>query len=121
MKTTYKTDYQSNLFMYMEVESAADYKKISDKMYTHSEYQTGWDDKLGEWRQKEYWKDYNIELLEGEVKIMFIIQFVGGSYKTKEFIPELYKYFNIDGSSYDEFTCIYYTKFTPIKDLELSL
>ncbi len=119
MNITYKTDYQSNLFMYIEVESAVDYKKIDSKLYSHTEYQTEWDDKLGQWREKEYWKDYNIELLQGEVKVMFIIQFIGGNYKTKEFIPELYNYFNIDGSSYDEdFTCIYYTKFTSVKDLQ---
>ena len=43
MDITYKTDYQSNLFMYIEVESASDYKKIDDKLYTHSEYDDKWD------------------------------------------------------------------------------
>jgi len=120
MNITYKTDYQSNLFMYIEIDTAADYKKIADKIYSHTEYETEWDDKLGQWKEKEYWKDYGIELLQGREKIMFILQFIGGNYKTKEFIPELYNYFNINGSSsYDEdFTCIYYTKFTSIKDLE---
>lgn len=40
MNTTYKTDGQSSLHMYIECKSAAEHCKINDKMYTHSEFDT---------------------------------------------------------------------------------
>lgn len=118
MEITYKTDYQSNLFMYIEVESASDYKKINDKLHRHSEYDTEWDCKLAEWVEKKYYDNYHIEILQGTVKVMFILQFTDARANFKEFIPELYNYFNIDYSSFDkDFTYINYTKFISVKDI----
>ena len=114
MEITYKTDSQSNLVMTIKVHTATDYKKVDDKMYTHSEYEAEWDCKLGEWKQKEYWEHYHIEILQGRQKVIFILQFVGGRYKAKELIAEIENYFNEESRSFD---FINYTKSTPIKDI----
>ena len=116
MDITYKTDYHSNLYMYIEVDSAADYKKIDDKLYTHSEYETEWHCKLAEWYEKGYAKDCLIDVLEGRTKVMIILQFVGARFKAKEFIPELEKHFNHEYRSLDV-TSVYYTELKSIESL----
>ena len=114
MNITYKTDYQSNLFMYIEVESAADYKKIDDKLYTHSEYEAEWDNKQCEWTEKKYFSHLNTERLQGYTKVIFILQFADCRANRKEFIQELNKYFDNDARSFDS---IYYVERKYIKDL----
>ena len=114
MDITYKTDYQSNLFMYIEVESASDYKKIDDKLYTHSEYDDKWDSKLGEWKQKDYYGYFHTDRLQGNRKVIFILQFTDGRAKRKEFIQELNEYFDENARSFDT---IDYVERKSIKDL----
>ncbi len=106
MNITYKTDYQSSLYVYIEVDTAADYKKVDDKLHTHSEYETEWDCKVGEWRQKEYYNEFHMDVLEGRQKVMIVLQFVGARFKAKEFIPEIESYFNeySRGSDYIDYT-----------------
>ena len=71
MNTTYKTDGQSSLHMYIECTSAAEHCNINDKMYTHSEFDTLWDSTLGEWYEKGYYKHYHFEVLKGNSTVMF--------------------------------------------------
>ena len=114
MNITYKTDYQSNLFMYIEVNTAVEYKKIDDKLYTHSEYEAEWDCKLGEWKQKDYYSYFHTERLQGHRKVIFILQFTDGRAKRKEFIQELNEYFDENARSFDT---IDYVERKSIKDL----
>jgi hypothetical protein len=114
MNITYKKDYNSILHVYIEVDTAADYKKVDDKLYIHSEYEAEWDCKLGEWRQKEYYEHFNMDVLQGRQKVMFILSFIYGGPKAKEFIPEIENYFNEESRSFDY---IDYTKRISIKDL----
>jgi hypothetical protein len=114
MNITYKTDYNSSLYVYIEVDTAADYKKVDDKLYTHSEYEAEWDCKLGEWRQKEYYEHLHMDVLQGRQKVMIILHFVGARFKAKEFIPEIENYFNEESRSFDY---IDYTKRISITEL----
>ena len=98
--------------------TATDYKQIADKLHTHSEYDTEWEDKLREWEEKGYFKSCGTSRFEGDTAIIIILYFQDSKDKLKEFIVELYKYFNMDSSSYNEdFAYINCTKFTHIKDI----
>jgi hypothetical protein len=109
---------QSTLSVYIEMDTAIDYKQITDKLHTHSEYDTEWEDKLREWEEKEYFKHCGTSRFEGDTRVIIILHFLDSKAKLKEFITELYKYFNIDSSSYDEdFAYINYTTYTSIKDI----
>jgi len=114
MNITYKTDYQSNLFIYIEVNTAVEYKKIDDKLYTHSEYEADWDCKLGEWKQKDYYGYFHTDRLQGHTKVIIILQFTDGRAKRKEFIQELNEYFDENARSFDT---IDYVERKSIKDL----
>ena len=114
MEITYKTDYHSSLYAYIEVDSAADYKKVDDKLYTHSEYDAEWDNKLFQWREKEYFERDHIERYEGRENVIFELMFSNGRAKRKEFIQELNEYFDEYARSFDT---INYVERKSIKDL----
>ena len=101
MNTTYKTDGQSSLHMYIECTSAAEHCNINDKMYTHSEFDTLWDSTLGEWYEKGYYKHYHFEVLKGNSTVMFKLEFIDGRKNAKAFITELDKYFDENARSWD--------------------
>jgi len=104
--------------MYIEMHTAADYKEIDDKLHTHSEYDSEWSDKLRQWEEKEYFKHCSISRFKGDTAIIIILHFMNSKDKLEEFIVELYKYFNMDSSLYNEtYAYINYTKFTHIKDI----
>ena len=117
MNITYKMD-SFHLSMYIEMHTAADYEEIDNKLHTHSEYDSEWSDKLREWEQKEYFKHCITSRFKGDTAIIIILHFMNSKDKLEEFIVELYKYFNMDSSSYNEnYAYINYTKFTHIKDI----
>ena len=101
MNTTYKTDGQSSLHMYIECKSAAEHCAITDKMYTHSEFDTLWDNTLGEWYEKGYYKHYHFEVLKGNATVIFKFEFIDGRQHAKTFITELDKYFDENARSWD--------------------
>jgi hypothetical protein len=114
MEITYKTDSQSNLVMTIKVHTATDYKKVDDKLYTHSEYDAEWDNKLCQWREKEYFERDHIERYEGRQSVIFELTFSSGRAKRKEFIQELNEYFDEYARSFDT---IDYVERKSIKDL----
>ena len=117
MNITYKMD-SFHLSMYIEMHTAADYKEIDDKLHTHSEYDSEWSDKLREWEEKEYFKSCGTSRFKGDTAIIIILYFQDSKDKLEEFIVELYKYFNMDSSPYNEtYAYINYTKFINIKDI----
>ena len=101
MNTTYKTDGQSSLHMYIECTSAAEHCTITDKTHTHSEYITLWDSMLNNWHEKEYYKYYRFEVLKGRETVMFKFEFINGRQHAKTFITELDKYFDENARSWD--------------------
>jgi len=101
MNITYKTDAQSSLHMYIECTSAAEHCHITDKMYTHSEYDTLWDNTLGEWHKKGYYTHYLSEVLKGNTTVIFKFEFINGREHAQKLIIELDKYFDENARSWD--------------------
>jgi phage tail sheath gpL-like len=74
--------------------------------------------KFREWEEKEYFKHCSTSRFKGDTAIIIILHFMNSKDKLEEFIVELYKYFNMDSSPYNEtYAYINYTKFTHIKDI----
>ncbi len=86
--------------VYIHTFSAVDQAKFTNKLYSHSEYDTNWSRKISEWIDKSYCKDYIKEDMIGRDSCITVLTFIDIS-STTDFIQELNGYFyDNEDSSY---------------------
>lgn len=108
MKLFFDMTAYGELKAYIQMCTAADMHKVDDKMHTHSEYDTPWSDKLNEWKDAEYYKDYWMESMVGRSEVIWLLRFVNCNGYDK-LMKEIVKYFDEDMA--DSTYCIKYHEF----------
>lgn len=108
MKLFFDMTAQGELKAYIEMHTAADMHKVSDKMHTHSEYDTPWGDKLREWEDAKYYEGHWVEPMIGRSEVIWVLKFIGCNGYDK-LMREIVKYFDED--MVDSTFCIKYHQF----------
>jgi hypothetical protein len=90
MQIIFNQSPSQDLYVYIHCTTAGEQFSLSQKMHTHSEYDTKWSNLLEEWRKKEYYK-YCIEKeLSSRNDVVTILQFT--NCRSEDFIQELCTY-----------------------------
>ena len=84
---------EGSLILHYTAHSAKDYATMRKKLFTHSEYDTVWDDKVSEWKSKGYFKHVFEEEFQGHTDCIFRISFYDVNI-CKEFLEEVNNYFS---------------------------
>jgi hypothetical protein len=82
---------RSSLYLYYIAQTAADYATIDEKIYKNVNYDTPWSIKCDEWKKKDYFVNFNYEVMKGRNECIFVLGFHGGK-KSAEFLKELDTY-----------------------------
>lgn len=94
MKLVYNRTPQSSLVVYLFCETARDHYKISEKIHTHSEYDTEWSNLMdilgGETKYFEHWYQ---ETMIGHENVIISLTFTK-VHLHQELITEIDKYLN---------------------------
>jgi len=106
MKIIFEKTINTSLLVNIHLDSASNHSKISDKLFTHSEYDTAWSNHLSEWKDAGYFIHFRQEKLVGEIKVIIILDFIGtDSEKLDEFINKISTYLG------DNFLGAYYVEY----------
>jgi hypothetical protein len=91
MQIIFNQSPSQTLYVYIHCTTAGEQFSISQKMHTHSEYDTKWSNILAEWRHKEYYK-YCIEKeLHSRNDVITILEFTHSN--SEDLIKEVCSYF----------------------------
>ena len=90
MKLIFEQSISGSTYLYIHCSSAGDQLRISEKLHTHSEYNTKWSDLLEEWREKGYYKYYSINQMSSRSDVITLLEFTNS--RDDEFMRELNKY-----------------------------
>jgi len=82
-----------SLILHYTAKTAKDYATMSAKLFSHSEYDTEWDEKVQEWRSKGYFKHVFKEEFRGYTDYIFRISFHELNI-CKEFLEDINNYFS---------------------------
>ena len=76
-----------NMYVYIHCASAGEQMRISERMHTHSEYDTKWSQLLSEWLAKGYYKHYLTETMSSRNTVITLLEFINS--RDDNFIKEL--------------------------------
>lgn len=96
MKIIFEKSPSGQLVVYIHCVTAAQHKKLSEKLFRHSEYLSKWDELCDEWIAKDYFKYVNQEDMLGNNSTITVLTIVDG--RNDDLIKELSIYLE------DEFT-----------------
>ena len=96
-----------DLYVYIHCKTAGAQLRLTQKMHTHSEYDTAWSKSLEEWKTKGYFVHFIQKELSSRNDVMTILEFTNSI--SEDFIKELSSY--LQGEQHSGYLSVGYKRF----------